>query len=50
MANKTEYKVISAMHVEDLLEQLNSKELEYWRIIATIQEHAFTKIILEREY
>lgn len=47
---KTEYKILSANHIEDLLDQINSKELAEWRVVGTIQEHGFTKVILEKEY
>lgn len=43
-----EYKVISAKWVEELLPLLNN-EYKDWNIVAYFQEHAVTKILLEKE-
>jgi len=50
MANKTEYKVLADSHIEKLIDKLNSKELAEWRVVGTIQEHGYTKVIIEKEY
>lgn len=47
---KTIYKIVTAYHIEDLVNELNAEENAEWRIVATIQEHAYTKVILEKEY
>lgn len=43
------FKVISAYHVEDLVKQLNEHYSDGWTVITTIQEHAYTKVLLERD-
>ena len=44
-----EYTIRSAMHIEDLMDELNELACEGWTLNYAIQEHAYTKIILERE-
>lgn len=46
---KYEFKLLADDHIEDLLPELNSLGQDGWYIIATIQEHAFTKLILQKE-
>lgn len=49
MAKKYIYEVLSHDHIEDLITKINSDEYSEWRLIGTIQEHGFTKLILEKE-
>lgn len=44
-----EYKVITAPHVEKLIDELNKASQEGWSVTYMLQEHAITKIILEKE-
>lgn len=46
---KTQYKLVESSHINKILEELNSVENLDWRIVGTIQEHGFTKVILEKE-
>jgi hypothetical protein len=44
-----EYKVISDLWIEKLLPDLNKASKEGWTVTYMLQEHAVTKIILEKE-
>ena len=46
---KTQYKLVSHDHIEKLLEELNTHGNDEWKVVGTIQEHGFTKILLEKE-
>lgn len=43
------FKVLEADHINDLVETLNKEYSEGWSICGTIQEHGYTKVLLERE-
>lgn len=49
MVKDYQYTVLTDSHIEKLIDMLNSKEYEGWKIAETIQEHGFTKVILEKE-
>jgi hypothetical protein len=44
-----EYRVISDKWIEPLIPELNKASEEGWAVTYMLQEHAVTKIILERE-
>ena len=46
---RREYMILSAMHVETLLNEINELAKQGWRFHYVIQEHAYSKVILELE-
>jgi len=40
--------VLFEAHIEKLLDQLND-EYSDWTVLATIQEHGYTKVLLEKD-
>lgn len=46
---KYEYQRLVDDHIEDLMDQINKLGKLGWKITATIQEHGYTKVILEKE-
>jgi len=46
---KVEYKLLADKWVDLLIPELTKSGLDGWRIVAYFQEHANTKILLERE-
>lgn len=47
MAEKELFKLLEADHINDLLEKINEHYNNGWKVVGTIQEHGFTKVLLE---
>ena len=47
--HKYQYMLLADDHVEDLMPKLAELGLDGWYLVATIQEHAFIKLILIKE-
>lgn len=47
MAKK--YQLLEADHIEKIMNTINELAEDGWILVTTIQEHGYTKVILEKE-
>lgn len=47
--NLKDYKVVTAKWVDELVETLKNESKDGWSVVAYFQEHAVTKILLEKD-